>query len=101
MFHFIGFIITGFIVGLIARALMPGRDKMGLLMTTVLGIVGSLLAGWLGRVLGWYGPEDGAGFVMSTVGALVALGIAHISMRKRSRSVTGSNKDRDYPRRVA
>jgi uncharacterized membrane protein YeaQ/YmgE (transglycosylase-associated protein family) len=69
----LGFILTGFIVGLIARALKPGDDSMGLLKTTLLGIVGALLAGWIGRTAGWY-PEDGsAGFLASTLGAIVVL----------------------------
>jgi uncharacterized membrane protein YeaQ/YmgE (transglycosylase-associated protein family) len=99
MFHLIGFIVFGFIVGLIARALMPGRDHMGLLMTSILGISGSLLAGWLGRVLGWYGPEDSAGFIMSTVGAVAVIAIYHFAMR--SRAVPAVQSKRDFPRRVA
>ena len=49
---------------------MPGRDPLGLIGTTVLGIVGALLAGWLGQAFGWYGPDDGAGFVSAAVGGL-------------------------------
>ena len=99
MTHFIGFVVFGFIVGLIARALTPGQDHMGLLRTSILGIVGSLAAGWLGRVLGWYGPDDGAGFIMSTVGAIALLAIYHYSFR--SRSITGSRSDRNYPDKAA
>ena len=99
MFHLIGFIVLGFIVGLIARAVMPGRDHMSLLMTSILGIGGALLAGWLGRALGWYGPEDGAGLIMSTVGAIVVLLIYHFAARKNVLPV--SKSDREYPRRVA
>ena len=75
MLHLIGFIIVGFIVGLIARALKPGDDRMGLGLTTLLGIAGALIAGWLGRVIGWYGPDEGAGFIMSTIGAIAVLAI--------------------------
>ena len=99
MFHLIGFIVLGFIVGLIARAIMPGRDHMSLLMTSILGIGGALLAGWLGRALGWYGPDDGAGFLMSTVGAIIVLAIYHFAARKQV--VPASKKDREFPRRVA
>ena len=71
--YILGIIITGFIVGLIARALKPGDDRMGILKTTGLGIVGAIVAGWLGRMVGWYGPEDGAGFIASTLGAIAVL----------------------------
>lgn len=98
MFHAIGFIVFGLIIGLIARAVMPGRDSMGILMTMFLGIVGSVGAGWLGRVLGLYGPEDGAGFIMSTIGAVLLLAIYNRVVKGRSR--VGSDV-RDYPRRVA
>jgi uncharacterized membrane protein YeaQ/YmgE (transglycosylase-associated protein family) len=101
MFHFIGFLVTGFIVGLIARAILPGRDTMGIAMTTVLGCVGALLAGWIGSAAGWYGPEDGAGFIASTVGAIIVLAVAHLVTRGRSRSVLGTSSETKFPRRAA
>ncbi len=73
MFSLIGTIIVGFIVGLLARALKPGNDKLGIIMTSVLGIAGSLLASWAGRQMGWYGPGDPAGWIASIVGAIVLL----------------------------
>jgi len=101
MFHLIGFIIFGFVVGLIARAVTPGRDDMSLGVTAILGIVGALVAGWLGRALGWYGPDDSAGFIMSTVGAVVLL-LAYNFISKRRKGVsTRSKSDRDFPRKVA
>lgn len=100
MLHIIGFIIFGFVVGLIARAVMPGRDRMGLLMTSVLGIVGALLAGWMGRALGWYGPDEASGFLMSIVGAVIVLAIANFVTRGR-RALPASHTERGYPRRVA
>ena len=66
-------IIIGFVVGLIARALKPGNDKMGLLMTTVIGVLGALLATFLGRQLGWYAEGETAGFIASVIGAIVLL----------------------------
>ena len=75
MLHLIGFIITGFIVGLFARALKPGDDRMSMAKTTVLGVIGALFAGWFGRMVGWYGEGEGAGLLMSTLGAILALGI--------------------------
>jgi uncharacterized membrane protein YeaQ/YmgE (transglycosylase-associated protein family) len=71
----LGWILFGFVVGLIARALMPGRDPLGLIGTTVLGIVGALAAGWIGQALGLYAPDDGGGFVAATIGAVVVLGV--------------------------
>lgn len=66
-------IIIGFLVGLIARAVMPGRQIMGIIMTTLLGIGGSLLAGYAGQLLGYYRLGEPVGFVASVVGALVLL----------------------------
>lgn len=66
-------IVVGFIVGLVARAVMPGTQSLGLVMTAVLGIVGSLVAGFLGQAIGLYPPGAGAGFIASVVGALLVL----------------------------
>jgi uncharacterized membrane protein YeaQ/YmgE (transglycosylase-associated protein family) len=67
-------IIVGFIVGVVAKLVTPGRSKpSGFILTTVLGIVGALLATWIGQGIGWYGPGDTAGFIGSVVGAVVVL----------------------------
>lgn len=66
-------IVIGFVVGLIARAVMPGEQKLGLIMTTVLGVAGSVVAGYLGQAIGLYQAGQGAGFIGSIVGALVLL----------------------------
>jgi uncharacterized membrane protein YeaQ/YmgE (transglycosylase-associated protein family) len=66
-------IVIGFIVGLIARLLHPGRDGLGIIMTTLLGIGGALLAGYGGQLLGLYRPGQPAGFIGSIVGAIVIL----------------------------
>lgn len=76
MLHIIWSIIVGFVVGLIARALVPGAQHLGFLATTVLGIVGSLVGGLLGRLISK--PREGAafhpaGFFLSIVGAIVLL----------------------------
>ncbi|MDQ0072451.1 putative membrane protein YeaQ/YmgE (transglycosylase-associated protein family) [Variovorax boronicumulans] len=68
-------ILIGFIAGLVARALLPGKQAMGFILTTVLGIAGSLLATYLGQAMGWYTAGAGAGFVASVVGAIVVLAI--------------------------
>ncbi|MGE8548068.1 GlsB/YeaQ/YmgE family stress response membrane protein [Alcaligenes sp. WGS1538] len=69
----ISMIIVGFIVGLLARAIMPGDQKMGWILTTILGIVGAFVAGYLGQALGWYQPGEGAGWIGSIVGAIIVL----------------------------
>lgn len=73
MFSLIGTIIVGFVVGLLARALKPGDDKLGIIMTTILGIVGSVGASYLGQAMGWYAPGQAAGWIVSIVGAIVLL----------------------------
>lgn len=75
-------IIVGFIVGLIARAIMPGNQNMGIVMTTILGIVGALVAGFLGQALGWYESGEPAGWIASVVGAIIVLAIVGMVRRK-------------------
>jgi len=75
-------IIVGFIVGLIARAIMPGDQKMGFILTTVLGIVGALVAGYLGQALGWYVPGEPAGWIASVVGAIIVLFVVGLFRKK-------------------
>jgi uncharacterized membrane protein YeaQ/YmgE (transglycosylase-associated protein family) len=69
----IGTVIVGLIVGAIARFIMPGEQKMGWIMTILLGIGGSFAAGFVGQALGWYQAGQGAGWIGSIVGALVLL----------------------------
>ncbi|HEX6723026.1 MAG TPA: GlsB/YeaQ/YmgE family stress response membrane protein [Burkholderiaceae bacterium] len=71
--QYVWMVIVGFVVGLIARALLPGDQKLGIIMTAVLGIVGSLVAGFIGQALGWYQAGQGAGFIGSLVGAILVL----------------------------
>jgi uncharacterized membrane protein YeaQ/YmgE (transglycosylase-associated protein family) len=66
-------VIMGLVVGAIARFVMPGEQKMGWIMTCLLGVGGSLAAGFIGQALGWYRAGQGAGFIASVVGALVLL----------------------------
>ncbi|MFT3665700.1 GlsB/YeaQ/YmgE family stress response membrane protein [Piscinibacter sp.] len=65
--------LVGFVVGLIARAVLPGTQAMGIILTTLLGIAGSFIAGFVGQSLGWYQMGQGAGFIGSLVGAIVLL----------------------------
>ena len=73
MFGLLGWILFGAIVGAIAKLLMPGKDPGGFIVTMLLGIAGALMGGFVGRALGWYGPNDGAGFFMSLFGAILLL----------------------------
>lgn len=76
-------IVVGFIVGLIARAIMPGNQNMGIVLTTLLGIAGSVVAGFLGRGLGWYGTGDVAGWIASVLGAILVLFLWGLANRGR------------------
>lgn len=76
-------ILIGFIVGAVARLLHPGQDGMGWIMTTLLGIGGALLATWIGHGLGWYAPDQAAGFIGAIVGAVILLAI-YTRLRGRS-----------------
>lgn len=69
----LGTIVVGFIVGLIARALKPGDDSMGIVMTTLLGIAGAFIARYAGVAMGWYQQDQPAGWIASIVGAVVLL----------------------------
>jgi uncharacterized membrane protein YeaQ/YmgE (transglycosylase-associated protein family) len=80
----IGWIVIGLLAGGLAKLLMPGRDPGGCIITILLGIAGALLAGFLGRAIGWYGPEDqGAGFVAAVVGAFLILLVYRLVLRRR------------------
>lgn len=68
-------IVFGLIVGIVAKLLMPGRDPRGFIFTVVLGIVGALIGGFLGRTMGLYGEGDSVGFVMAVIGATVLLAL--------------------------
>jgi uncharacterized membrane protein YeaQ/YmgE (transglycosylase-associated protein family) len=79
----LGWIIFGLIVGIVAKFLMPGRDPGGFVITAILGIVGALLGGYLGRAIGWYGQGDPVGFVMAVVGAIVLLVVYRLMVGRR------------------
>jgi uncharacterized membrane protein YeaQ/YmgE (transglycosylase-associated protein family) len=79
----IGTILVGLIVGALARLVMPGRQSMGWILTILLGIGGSVLAGYVGQALGWYEAGEGAGWIASVVGAAVILFVAQ-KLRARS-----------------
>lgn len=87
MLHLLWQAIIGLIVGAIAKLLMPGKDPGGIFITMLIGIVGSLLAGFIGRAAGWYAPGQGAGFIMSVVGAIILL-LIYRFIRGRSTTAT-------------
>ena len=84
MLSILGTIVVGLIVGLIARAVKPGDDKMGLIMTTLLGIAGAFVARYVGVAMGWYQQNEPAGWIASVVGAVVLL-VIYSLIRGRSR----------------
>jgi uncharacterized membrane protein YeaQ/YmgE (transglycosylase-associated protein family) len=77
-------ILIGFLVGLVAKALMPGRDPGGFIVTALLGIVGAVIATFLGQALGLYAAGQAAGFIASVIGALIVLFIYHAIRGRRS-----------------
>jgi uncharacterized membrane protein YeaQ/YmgE (transglycosylase-associated protein family) len=82
---FIWTIIIGFIAGIVAKFLMPGKNEpSGFILTTILGIVGAFVATWLGQALGWYGPGEGAGFIGAVVGAVIVLAIWGMISKNRA-----------------
>jgi len=78
-------IIIGFVAGLIAKFIMPGRNEpSGFIMTTILGIVGAVVATFLGQSLGWYMAGEGAGLIGAVIGAIVVLAIWGMISRRRA-----------------
>jgi uncharacterized membrane protein YeaQ/YmgE (transglycosylase-associated protein family) len=85
MFGIVGWILFGLIVGALAKLVMPGRDPGGIIVTMLLGIAGAVAGGYVGRALGWYGPNDGAGFLMSLFGAIILLWIYRMFVGRSAR----------------
>jgi uncharacterized membrane protein YeaQ/YmgE (transglycosylase-associated protein family) len=84
MLSLLGWIVFGLVVGALAKLVMPARDPGGIIVTIVLGIVGALLGGWLGRAIGRYGLGEPAGFVMALIGALILLGLYRLLVARRT-----------------
>ena len=82
-------LIIGLVVGAIAKLLMPGRDPGGFIVTMLIGVAGALLAGFLGRTLGWYNnPGDGPGIIASIIGAILLLALYRLFVGRRGTTVT-------------
>ena len=76
-------IIVGFVVGVVAKFVHPGRDNMGFVMTTLLGVAGAFVATFLGQAIGWYEAGQGAGFIGGVIGAILILIVyGHLASRK-------------------
>ncbi|WP_290542455.1 GlsB/YeaQ/YmgE family stress response membrane protein [Aestuariivirga sp.] len=76
MFYIIGTIVIGFLAGVVAKFLVGGKNEpSGFVLTAILGIVGAFVATWLGQAIGWYGPDEGAGFIASIIGAIIVLAV--------------------------
>ena len=81
--HWLWVVLIGLVVGALAKLIMPGRDPGGFIVTILLGIAGSIVATWLGRLVGWYQEGQSAGFIMSLLGAVLLLAIYH-GVRRRA-----------------
>ena len=81
--NLVGCVAFGAIVGAIAKLLMPGRDPGGFVVTILLGVAGALVGGFVGRALGWYEANQGAGFLMSLVGAVLLLWVYRMATRQQ------------------
>jgi len=79
----LSWIIFGLVVGIIAKLLMPGKDPGGFIVTMLLGIAGALIGGFVGRALNFYGPGQGAGWIMSIIGAVILLAIYRMMVTRR------------------
>lgn len=80
-------LIIGLIVGALAKLIMPGKDPGGIIVTILIGIAGSLIATFLGRALGWYREGQGAGFIMSLIGAILLLWIYRVVLTRRAKNI--------------
>ncbi len=84
LMHLLGVIIIGFFAGAMAKLLMPGKDPGGFIITIILGVVGALLATFLGRLVGWYAEGESAGFIAAIVGAIILLVLYRLFKKKPS-----------------
>jgi uncharacterized membrane protein YeaQ/YmgE (transglycosylase-associated protein family) len=80
----IGWVLFGLVVGVIAKLIMPGKDPGGFIVTILIGIVGALLGGFLGRLLNLYEPGQPAGFIGATLGAILLLWIYRLATRRKT-----------------
>ncbi len=79
----LSWILFGLVIGVIAKLLMPGRDPGGFVVTILLGVAGALFGGFIGRAMGFYGDNQGAGWIMSILGAIILLALYRMMARRR------------------
>jgi uncharacterized membrane protein YeaQ/YmgE (transglycosylase-associated protein family) len=79
----LSWIVFGLVIGIIAKLLMPGKDPGGFIVTILLGIAGALVGGFIGRAMGFYGPNQSAGWLISIVGAVILLALYRMLVRRR------------------
>jgi uncharacterized membrane protein YeaQ/YmgE (transglycosylase-associated protein family) len=82
-YGFLGWIVIGALAGIIAKAIMPGKDPGGCIVTILLGIAGALVAGFIGNAVGWYKPGEGAGFLAAILGAIIILFVYRLVAGRR------------------
>ena len=82
-YGFFGWIVIGALAGIIAKAIMPGKDPGGCIVTILLGVAGALVAGFLGNALNWYKPGEGAGFIAAIIGAIIILFVYRLVAGRR------------------
>jgi uncharacterized membrane protein YeaQ/YmgE (transglycosylase-associated protein family) len=85
---FLWMLLVGLVVGALAKLVMPGRDPGGIIVTMLLGVAGALVAGFLGRSVGWYGEGEAAGFIASLIGAVILLAIYRAIVGRRGGGTT-------------
>ena len=79
----LSWIVFGIVIGVIAKLLMPGKDPGGFIITMLLGIAGAMVGGFIGRAMGFYGPNQSAGWIMSILGAIILLALYRMLARRR------------------
>ena len=82
--HILYMLLIGLVIGALAKAVMPGRDPGGIIVTILLGITGSVVAGYIGREMNWYSPNEAAGFLASIGGAVLLLFVDRLVMSRRA-----------------
>lgn len=80
--HILWTILIGFVAGVVAKFLMPGKDGGGFILTTLLGVAGAVVATYLGRLIGWYEEGQAAGFIAAIVGAVILLAVYRLFKKK-------------------
>ena len=81
--HILWMLIIGLVIGAIAKLIMPGKDPGGIIVTMLIGVAGALIAGFLGRAVGWYHEGEPAGFIASVLGAILLLAMYRMLIARR------------------